>query len=172
MGCDIHAMIEKKFRCNEAHTGYWINAGDPRIDRDYTLFSVLANVRNGDNIPFISDPRGVAENACSEFQAWHSFWDANAHSASWVTLAEMKAFDVSQKYYCTRLIISKDENGRIIRTCAGTSAKHFGEVGEVSVFGEFLNGESAWNELISKLEKAKEDWHTDDDVRLVFFFDN
>ena len=85
MGCDIHAMIEKKNKLN-----WWINAGKPEIDRNYQIFSVLTNVRNYDEIPFISNPRGIPEDCCDEFKAWSKQWDSDGHSHSYVTLREMQ----------------------------------------------------------------------------------
>lgn len=180
MGCDIHAMIErrKKFPWGSSR---WINAGDPDIDRNYEVFAVLANVRNDGGIPSIADPRGVPKwteanqidfgtEACSEFIAWHESWGRDAHSASWVTLAEMKAYDTEQTIYSARLVTSRDESGAITGTCASTNGPHLGPVGEVNVFGPW--GPGAWLDLIARVEAVKGAEDTDEDVRLVFFFDN
>lgn len=161
MGCDIHAMIEKKTRY-----GY-INCGDPEIDRNYELFSVLANVRNYDSVPFISDPRGIPNDVCREFLCWYEWLDEDAHSASWVTLKELKDFDISQEYYDSRLILEKDGE-KILSVCRGTSGEHFGPVGNTAIFGLF--GDDHWKALINKMEKISNG--NDEDVRLVFFFDN
>jgi len=91
MGCDIHAMIEKKGE------RWWINAGDPEIDRNYMLFAVLANVRNDGDIPYISEPKGVPDDCCPEFQAWCESWSGDGHSYTYVTLSELHTFDVKQK---------------------------------------------------------------------------
>jgi len=161
MGCDIHAMIEKKNKLN-----WWINAGKPEIDRNYQIFSVLTNVRNYDEIPFISNPRGIPEDCCDEFEAWSKQWDSDGHSHSYVTLREMQDFDTEQKFQDRRLITGKDADGRITSVCRATTGEHFGEVGENTVFG--LWGSEAWDSLIAQLEKIG----PPDAVRLVFFFDS
>lgn len=171
MGCDIHAMIERRKWYGKREFWDWLNAGDPDIDRNYTIFAVLANVRNYDNTPFISEPRGLPEDCTSEFKAYAEEWDADGHSHSWVTLKEMKAFDTSQKYFCSSLILGRDENGNITSICRATTLEHYGPVGEVSIFRVFgEEGITPWTDLIKKLE-AISGGH-DEDVRLVFFFDN
>jgi len=160
MGCDIHEMIEVE------STYRWLNAGDPNSDRNYTIFSVLADVRNSDGVPFISSPRGVPENCSQEFEALVEYWGADAHSLSWVTLEEMKAYDINQKYTSTRVITGKDSDGKITGTCAWTKDKHLGPIGETTIFGVW--GPHSWNNLIAKMEKASEGRPT----RLCFFFDN
>jgi hypothetical protein len=63
-------------------------------DRNYTVFAILGNVRNGhgfagvythDPLPFISDCRGVPDDATPEALEHLS----NEHSATWCTLAEV-----------------------------------------------------------------------------------
>lgn len=70
-------------------------------DRNYRVFAVLGNVRNGsgfagvythDAIPFISDNRGHPEGVTREALAKLS----NEHSETWVDLAELKAYDYRQ----------------------------------------------------------------------------
>ena len=105
MGCDIHALIEQK---DEKYDwSYWINRGNPEIDRNYTIFSILANVRNGNDIPFIAEHRGVDENSCYEFKAWHSSENGDAHSTSWVTLKEMQEYSRKRDSDCLDELIGK-----------------------------------------------------------------
>lgn len=165
MGCDIHAMIERKEN-KDFH--WWVNCGNPEIDRDYTIFSILANVRNYDEIPFISEPRGKPQECSTEFEAFLEWWSGDAHSVSWITLEEIKSYDTNQKFYDHSLILGKDEEGNIISTCRGTNGEHMGEVGETTIFGVW--GNNQWKSLIEKMEKAKV--NNDDNIRLVFFFDN
>lgn len=165
MGCDIHAMIEKKTRYCEGGSDWWVNAGNPDIDRNYSIFSVLANVRNYNNMPFISKPKGKPEDCCGEFSAWLEDWNGDAHSVSWLTLKELKEFNINQSYYDKRLILSK-KDGKINAVCQDTNGTHLGEVGETTIFGVF--GSNSWNELILKMEAIGEP----ENVRLVFFFDN
>jgi len=67
-------------------------------DRNYAVFAILGNVRNGrgfagvythDPLPWISDSRGIPENATPETLAVLS----DEHSGTWCTLAEVLAYD-------------------------------------------------------------------------------
>jgi hypothetical protein len=102
MGCDIHAMVESRYHYSHG-SSFWISCGRLKIDRNYDLFSVLANIRNYNNLPFISNPRldsnevNEAEDwyeICSEdFQALSQKWDCDGHSHSYVTLDELRIVD-------------------------------------------------------------------------------
>ena len=187
MGCDIHAMIEvQKPLYENSNTQVWINAGDPLIDRDYTLFSVIGNVRNYDNIPYIGEDRFSSflnENSmydnitpCEEFKALIENWDEDGHSHSYVTLKEMKDYDTNQRYNCSRIVlVNGEEEGAIIATCAYTNCKDkTSTVGTIPVFGEFPNGKQRWIKLIERIEKVGKIYDVTDPekIRLVFFFDN
>jgi hypothetical protein len=161
MGCDIHAMIEKK-----AKHYVWVNCGDPEIGRDYELFAVIGNVRNGNGAPFIAKDRGLPIDCTDEFESWHSEYGSDAHSCSWVTLKEMKEFDLNQEYEDARLVLARDENGNITECCGGTTMRHMGRIGKTKIFATF--GSERWDALIKKMET----FGGDEDVRLVFFFDN
>lgn len=111
MGTDIHAAIEYRqdgdaawqalLTPNKYHGRY---KNEPEltarvdIDRDYDVFSILGNVRNGygfAGVPTgsgfapISDGRGVPADITPEAREALS----NEHSATWVTLAEILAYD-------------------------------------------------------------------------------
>lgn len=165
MGCDIHAMMEKKGRY-----GYWKNAGDPDIGRDYEMFAVLAGVRNDNDIEPISPPKGLPDDASGAFEGWFAAWGSDAHSASYLTLKELKEANLDQEFDDESLILAKDKDGKIIETCAATSGKYLGKVGHRKLFE--LWGRKRWDELLDKLESLKDPEHTDEDVRVVFFFDN
>ncbi len=120
MGCDIHALIEQRDTKYDWDWANWINRGDPEIDRDYKMFSILANVRNSSSIPFISYMRGVNDDSCYAFKHWRD-GDSDAHSTSWVTLEEMKEYSKKQNSdYLDELIKklesfdAKPENIRIV----------------------------------------------------------
>lgn len=82
-------------------------------DRNYTLFSLLANVRNYDGeIEPISEPRGIPEDV-SDFvnSRWES-WHGDGHSDSYFTLKELLDFNWeyykdSCSYFISRLEILK-----------------------------------------------------------------
>jgi hypothetical protein len=119
MGCDIHATIEvKKYKDDN----FWLGeVRDIYIYRSYWLFSILAGVR-GDEEP-ISKPRGVPEDASSEYKAKLEDWGGGAHSMSYVYFNELKEypkkdFDYStEKFYQIMELYAKDfgdENVRLI----------------------------------------------------------
>jgi len=108
MGCDIHLIVEKY---NET-TKRWELVGNaerdpddgyitmPRVyrGRNYDLFAILANVRNGygfGGVPTgegfvpIAEPRGVPDNASPEFLTWVHQWGVDGHSHSWLLVQEL-----------------------------------------------------------------------------------
>lgn len=108
MGCDIHSMIERRavkphpredpnLNEEDAYWGWWINSGDPDIDRCYELFEILAGVR-GSPQRAISKPRGIPSDATPQMKAWYFAWKEDAHSASYVTLAEIASYTNSPAF--------------------------------------------------------------------------
>lgn len=168
MGCDIHLMAERKvyhYTDDKKEKGTWMNIDkwifnedairwqEPDsqkralmvVDRDsrfytggrnYNLFCALAGVRKSqfyNNPPIISNPKGLPKDASKVVRAESRRWAGDGHSHSWVTLAEIKAFDWS-------------EYGA---TC-----------------------DSFRINTVKKLEDAKDSYNTDDEVRVIFWFDN
>ena len=123
MGCDIHTRFERR-----RVDGTWEVLVDPTPDeqglryqgwrasdalasgrpvppvfvefhdRNYNLFSILANVRNGsgfagvktgDGYEPISDCRGIPADASPEYQELVEQWNGDGHSHTWVTLDEI-----------------------------------------------------------------------------------
>lgn len=81
----------------------WNNPFD--VGRNYDLFAILANVRNGygfagvdtgDGFNIIHAPKGVPEDATEPYRYQVNRWGADGHSHSWLTLAELEAFDWEQ----------------------------------------------------------------------------
>jgi len=113
MGCDIHMWAE-------VYTDRWEIVGDvfdnlsgwgaskthePWQGRSYDLFAILADVRNGEGfagcdtgnrLTPISDPRGEPDDASEEYMEHVIEYGCNGHSHSWLTIAELKAFDWQQ----------------------------------------------------------------------------
>lgn len=200
MGCDIHAVIERRKTYGEDYHR-WQNAGEPDIGRDYEVFAALAGVRNSDGIEPISPPRGLPgvtgvhvddsgftgdcrEQPCYEFEAYYLHgWRQDAHSASWVTLAEVKAYDAEQMVEDSSVITARDaDSGRVLSTARGVwrggrdVTAELERVGTRRIFswpGHDEDAPTAWDRLIAAMERAKPDENTtDDEIRLVFFFDN
>ena len=56
--------------------------------RNYALFGLLAGVRNYDIKP-IAPPRGFPKDVSKSIAEEYDSWGSDAHSASWLTLAEL-----------------------------------------------------------------------------------
>lgn len=123
MGCDIHLYVEKwengawksadKWRRSD-----WASEGDERYDelvvnypdrfyqgRNYDLFAILANVRNGEGFAGvvtgrgynpISMPRGLPEDVCAEVKKDSDNWGIDGHSHSWLLVQELLDYDWTQ----------------------------------------------------------------------------
>jgi hypothetical protein len=111
MGCDIHPAIEYreavdgKWRALMIPNKYFGKGSDEKelsasldLDRNYDLFAILGNVRNGtgfagcdtgDGFDPMSDNRGIPEDISDEAREALS----DEHSSTWVTLSEILAYD-------------------------------------------------------------------------------
>jgi len=137
MGCDIHLHTEIKVK------GEWLHYGSPKIDRDYNLFSRLANVRNPKDehwVEPISEPRGLPEDVTKSTKLCSDYEDTDGHSHSWIDADEIEGL---YQWYEEK------------------EAFYF----EVQ-FG-YLFGNS-WQ--IKRYREDKPEWL--EDVRFVFWFDN
>jgi hypothetical protein len=188
MGCDIHALIERKTKYG------WVNTGDPDIGRNYEMFAVLAGVRNYDGITPIAEPRGLPsfvafrsysdgeryvswsdydDKPCREMERMAEDYGEDGHSGSWLTLAEVKAFDTTQTVDDRSLVLARNDAGTPTATCRWSSGPTDGPVGARRILtwpGE--DEPTAWLRLIDRMERAKWDGQSDDEIRLTFFFDN
>lgn len=117
MGCDIHLYAEKRVN------GAWIAADtwtdDPYepgtkevayearfyTGRNYDLFAMLADVRNGrgfagirtgDGFNPIASPKGLPDDCSPEVRAESDGWGVDGHSHSFLTVAELMAYDWTQ----------------------------------------------------------------------------
>ena len=186
MGCDIHVRIEK------LEDSKWVNMPWKNPDRNkyskdhnpdgtleipdyfdarnYNLFAVLANVRNGTwgvRIPPIDSPRGFPENSPIDIENGEYLGD---HSFSYITLKELQDYNWDAPYIY-RASVSPEQ------------AKALREKGETP------NSWAAWSscgeqvEWKSTVREAVNNWPDDilpvlasignpDEVRLVFGFDS
>lgn len=159
MGCDIHAVIErKKFwgfedADKEPHVS-WINAGDPDLERWYDVFCILADCgRNHYGQANISGKRGLPGyeytykgrdgftiTTCSEFDAMYERFGEVAHTPGYATLREMQEYPFDAQPW-------PDDYKNAIK--------------------------ERWDRLVQELERVALRYDGDPDaVRLVFFFDN
>jgi hypothetical protein len=119
MGCDIHAVLERRktprtllTKPDDWFNYQWINKGELDIGRDYRLFALLANVRNYLDVKPIAEPKlntkgdddyeryrlGDFKNSFSEITAnYMRGYGSDGHSHSYLTLAEILSADFDQE---------------------------------------------------------------------------
>lgn len=148
MGCDIHATAEVR-------TGDGWRASDWLVfdGRNYGIFGFLADVRNYSHSPVIAEPRGMPDDVTPEVRGGGEWTDAHSHS--WLTLAELLAYDYEQVFWDRR--ITRDGNGAALA--------EEGE-GEHLPLREFLG---AW--FFSELDRLAA-LGPPEDVRIVFWFNS
>ncbi len=108
MGCDIHLMLESKgikdgkdkwynidhYKPNRYYSDYpdeesKMNRVEFYNGRNYTLFAVLADVRNREDTKVIDTPRGIPQDCSSQVKLNVDSWEDDAHSHSWFTYGEL-----------------------------------------------------------------------------------
>lgn len=126
MGCDIHSFIEVKKNGKWEHYNwrdekYLIGTyddGSPQysydgyfddplyIGRNYDLFAILANVRNGRGFAGIKTsegfepmdmPRGLPVDVTAEVAKQSDDWDSDGHSHSWFLLSDLLSYDYDKQ---------------------------------------------------------------------------
>ena len=111
MGCDIHvyteALYDGKWICrdyfqlNRYHEKYPNQTKYEVVpiytNRDYELFATLANVRNYDDVPYISTPRGLPDDISDTIKEEAERWGRNGHSHSYLTAKELFDWDETHK---------------------------------------------------------------------------
>lgn len=115
MGCNIHLAVEvrqangwQRAEPMEPNPYASVEGEVPEIrqswydGRNYRLFAMLADVRNGsgsagadtgDRIEPIADPRGLPDDASEEVRQSSERWGIDGHSHSYLTLAELLGVD-------------------------------------------------------------------------------
>jgi hypothetical protein len=97
MGCDIHMVVQVRdgdsWHTQDMHGGH--------VGRNYSLFAILADVRNGlgfagcdtgDRFESIAPGRGLPKDFALSDDDW-----LGEHSFTWMLLSEIEAFDWNQK---------------------------------------------------------------------------
>lgn len=231
MGCDIHLYTETLNRKTERWEpeNKWEGREDGtlRMDwahdelsvgRNYDLFAILANVRNGkgfagidtgDGFNPIAMPRGLPPDVSDLVRSEAAYWRSDGHSHSWFTLAELAAYDWKQqtKHRCYVDFPTYSEwvfggrKGFPRSSCGDVSGGGIKKITDAQVaelggiegivdsntenerqnlyvrieFG-IKYGECCYEfltEFIPKLQKiTAAKGLTDDEIRIVFFFDN
>ena len=173
MGCDIHTYVEVRgpdgawrytkphFRLSEWDRTWAEKAGEepwryePFDSRSYAVFGVLAGVRNYSEAPMIANPKGFPIDVSPEVEAAAEYWGRDAHSRSWLSVAELTAFDWDKVFWDRRVTKQGD----------GAARADEGEGKHVTL------REHVGDWFFCDLETLK-NLGDPDDVRVVFWFDN
>jgi len=82
MGCDIHAYSERRDKYG------WELTGVANGDRSYYRFGLIAGVRR--SFTESLEPKGFPKEVSCEVETLYKEWEGDAHSASHLTLKELK----------------------------------------------------------------------------------
>lgn len=155
MSCNIHAWAEKRL------FGGWRHI--PMSNEPFTyvhwygLYGFLAGVRNYHEVPPIAPQRGLPDDVSAYVRRDHADWSTDAHSTSWLTIAELAAFDYSLPMEDRRYTAQTGP-----RSFDGGATCEEGQ-GRITTFRKFL-GENFFKELDRLRSLGVE--------RVVFWFDN
>lgn len=104
MGCDIHMNAEVRDesgnwqllipKTEDSEWDYWEDTISP--GRNYYLFSLLADVRNYNDLEPLSVARGLPADISDAGKEFMNYYDSDGHSHSYFTLAELFAHDWTQ----------------------------------------------------------------------------
>ena len=197
MGCDIHVHIEALQSIDQHKV--WVNVDHWKIDhykesdsgfnivpiyrnRDYHLFSVLANVRNYSDMKPICNPRGLPEDVSDHTKKESDLWNGDGHSHSWFTLKELLDYkEANPKIKYAGLMTPEnaalvDAGGMPTSWCQGCSDPTY-------VHRKWEREEDVFHYLIPEIEERLREvfWVFGDGkynielagkTRIVFWFDN
>lgn len=204
MGCDIHLFTERKRTIDD--TEKWVNCDNwilnpyhkenypdngPKYelnslykDRNYLLFSLLADVRNySENTP-ISQPKGLPEDVSQVVKEISDRWDSDGHSHSWFLFSEIKAFaEVNPKIKASGFVSPQaaekfDLNGETPNEYAQGVSKSLGWVHRKWEYDSPIIGfcnrikQRIIDQFCYGYERSYKPEEMDDKFRIVFFFDN
>lgn len=197
MGCDIHICTEARNR--DPCKSRWLNVDRYKLDeyeqekgnrvyvpveicdgRNYTMFAMLADVRNSYGIIPISQPRGIPEDANEVTLERSERYGIDGHSHSYLTLKELKEYNAKKSPVTYTGYVSPDD--AIIVDMGGVPKMW------CSMTNDPTWVKKSWtvipddlDDLIKNLQERKVDtlwlWHSpederDEDIRIVFWFDN
>lgn len=198
MGCDIHLFteIERTIGSEEK----WVNCDYWQLnpyygtdeyksklkivslfnDRNYTLFSKLANVRNYHGNKYISEPKGLPNDVSEVVKEESDDWGSDGHSHSWFTLKQLIDFFkengiVKHSGYMT------PEDAKLVDKGEMPSSWWQGGNLKDQVYREWEHEDTGLKRLIDKINERKRSefrlYHEDneelnDKIRIVFWFDN
>jgi hypothetical protein len=183
MGCDIHCYAEVKKGQKWVKVGrVFVNPyydekrkdkwNKPKTDqpyqgRNYNLFGILADVRNGrgvagcdlgDGFVPIDSPRGIPNDVSDSVQGLFNGWGGDAHSDSYFTLEELLRYDWQQKSNLRGVVNEKEyiewaKNGR------GEPQGYCGDVGGPNIV-KVTNAEMDLIASAKKVVDCTKDYYT------------
>lgn len=207
MGCDIHIYLERQLTVNGEKK--WVNIDYWKIDpyypsdssdkeyqhmsfysgRNYSLFGVLADVRNDSHNKVISYPKGLPKDVTIQTQKESEGWGEDVHSHSWLTLRELLKAEAqlvdTKEQGMLEPEMYKDfiKNGTLpTEWCKLTNQEDY-------IYAEWVRPASPLSGLMKQLRErlSTELWIWDflkeeekverlvsnqNDIRIVFWFDN
>jgi len=198
MGCDIHMyceikkdniwtfsgpMFKDKYYNSEQETSTWNQPFTihPYFGRNYRLFSVLADVRNGygfagidtgDRIEPICLPKDLPPDMSEEVKKEWEGWESDGHSCSYLTVKELLDYNWNQTIVIRGMVTKEtaEEYRKTGKTpdvwCGSTNQNGFENLEWKENLMEFTKG--FVNETIPLLQTLG----NPEDVRIVFWFDN
>ena len=211
MGCDIHIMTEAKKTINDVEK--WVNVDNWRVnsyygtdeyetreytlepvysERNYELFSFLADVRNyGSNQSFGFD-RGLPDDVSKHTKEESDDLGCDGHTHGYCTLEELKAAIKRVATVRREGAVSKEEAERYrltgetptswaqgVGTWKGIAPKYLDRFewlvweDEVHCFDRLIEAiEERKRDIFWIFDAAKDDFTRDKDIRIVFWFDN
>lgn len=206
MGCDIHIYTEARRTVNNELK--WVNVDNWRINpyydktdpdgdesrlqiqkihggRDYSLFAILANVRNYDEgNQFICEPKGLPEDISAPTKHEAEVWEGDGHSHSYFTLKELKDYVKTMPKIKQCGLVSQKEAKLLDDGVSTPTTWCKGASPELNlVWREWEDEYNPLTKLIEVIDERKRDefWifnkerdngEKDDDIRIVFWFDN
>jgi len=205
VGCDIHTRVEvnrningkKSWVCGDLYKKNIYYKGYPQNheeydgdefevsevfgDRNYTAFTHLAGVRDytGKFEP-IQRGRGLPEDATDDVKAKYDYWGCDAHSAGWVTLAEIIQFRKNLKPTAYSGLVTDaglkqiEEQGYPNSWCQGSSSPM--NYAEWEMLEDPLKElEQELRNRLNNLRMAyseEQQNNQSENIRLIFWFDN
>ena len=170
MGCDLHwhseTRVDGQWKCDQANTRTIeiVNYGDreqehiemanfPGHSRDYWFFGLLAEGVRTDWAWSFTYQGSVPDDLSDEVAELYKQWDCDAHSAGFVTRAQLLAKLEELKLIQAELLINPPSTDEVYT--AQVPAHHVDRL----------------NQVIADMRALSPDV-SDDDHRLVFWFDN
>lgn len=171
MGCDIHTFVEIK------KNGEWQKANiempddysgttlEPFDNRSYSMFAVLAGVRNYSGITPIKEPAGIPEDASFAFNTEHGEWASWAHSGTYYTLKELLDFDWDKP--CEDRRVARElAPGLISEGCTAEPGQ-----GEMTTYRAMVG--DLFHEQLAALKAESDRLALNrDNIRILIYFDN